>query len=69
MKIDEKGLLNTSDEKGGEKMNTALLSSKSMTWGTPPELFEKLDAGVSLCVRSGSDERDGEVPPVLYAGG
>ena len=44
MKIDEKGLLNTSDEKGGEKMNTALLSSKSMTWGTPPELFEKLDA-------------------------
>ena len=31
MKIDEKGLLNTSDEKGGEKMNTALLSSKSMT--------------------------------------
>lgn len=25
-------------------MNAALLSSKSMTWGTPPELFEKLDA-------------------------
>lgn len=39
MKIDEKGLLNTSDEKGRDKMNTALLSSKRMTWGTPPELF------------------------------
>lgn len=25
-------------------MNGALLSSKSMTCGTPPELFEKLDA-------------------------
>lgn len=25
-------------------MNHALLSSKSITWGTPTELFEKLDA-------------------------
>lgn len=31
-------------ENGGQKMNSALLSSKSMIWGTPPELFERLDA-------------------------